>query len=45
MQVGQVTDAIDKERAGRTALILVGEPGLGVPPHEVVGDELSAPVE
>jgi hypothetical protein len=45
MQVGQVADAVGQERAGRAALIFAGEPGLGVPPHEVMGDELPAPVE
>jgi len=45
MQVGQVTDAIDQERAGRAALILARETGLLVPPYEVIGDPLPATVE
>src|SRR5207245_3398361 len=35
LQVGQVADAVDQERAGRAARIFAREPGLLVPPHEV----------
>src|ERR1700726_3746961 len=45
MQMGQVTDAVRQERAGRAALILAGEARRRATPHEVIDDELAAPVE
>ena len=42
MQMGQVTDVVGHDRAGRAALILAGEARLLVTPHEVVDDELAA---
>src|SRR6266704_3137339 len=43
MQVEQVAYAFGQERAGRAALIFAVEPSLGVTPHAVLCDELSAP--
>src|SRR5450755_764019 len=45
MQVSRVAHVVRHERAGRAALILVGEARLRMAPHEVVDDELTPPVE